>query len=344
MGPGTGPGAGPGAGSGAGPGAGEQSLRGRASAARPSAYDDEPVELPPADPYELADLVPDTVLDGARCGVATLRAVSSRGESARRRGEPRRDAMLTARFGAGPGALLLVVLASGAGAAEGAHRAARELCEWIGGAVGRSHERLVDDIRTGNRGALKSGLHRLTDRGLGRLRARAAELGVDPAEYTAAPRCLLLPADPDCRTRVFFGAGEGGVFRLRAGAWQDLEPTGPEPDTVGGPVVGFGGAAQPPAQAAEVPGTMRLGIAVPGTGPAAAPFRFRASVARPGDVLLMSGGGLAAPLRGRPELAGHLAERWAQSGPPGLAAFLADTRTRVNGYADDRTAAAVWEA
>ncbi|MGY0057503.1 protein phosphatase 2C domain-containing protein [Streptomyces sp. LZ34] len=331
-------------------------------APQPSAYGDEPVELPLADPYELADLVPDTVLDGARCGAATLRAVSSRGESARRRGEPRRDALLTARFGAGPGALVLVALTTGpgsAGAAEGAHGAARELCEWIGGAVGRSHARLVDDIRTGNRGALKSGLHRLTDRGLGRLRARAAELGADPAQYTVALRCLLLPADPACRIRVFFGAGDGGVFRLRAGAWQDLEPAGPEQDTVGGPVVGFGGTAQPaaqpapqpPAQAAVAPPTMSLGIATPGTGPApgpapvpAAPFRFRASVARPGDVLLMCGGGLAEPLRGRPELAGHLAARWAEGEPPGLAAFLADTRTRVNGYADDRTAAAVWEA
>jgi hypothetical protein len=150
---------------------------------------------------------------------------------------------------------------------------------------------------------------------------------------------------------VFFGAGDGGVFRLREGAWQDLEPAGPEQDTVGGPVVGFGGAAWPvvASQAAEAPSTMSFGIATPGTGPApdpvpAAPFRFRASIARPGDVLLMCGGGLAEPLRVRPELAGHLAERWAQGEPPGLAAFLADTRTRVNGYADDRTAAAVWEA
>ncbi|MDT0543136.1 protein phosphatase 2C domain-containing protein [Streptomyces lonegramiae] len=313
---------------------------------------DEPIVPPPADPYELADLVPDTVLDGARCGAATLRAVSSRGESARRGGEPRRDVLLMARFGSGPGALVLVALAGGAGGvggADGAHQAARELCEWIGGAVGRSHAQLVDDIRSGNRGALKSGLHRLTDRGLGRLRARAAELGLDPAEYASALRCLVLPADPDCRIRVAFGVGDGGLFRLRAGVWQDLEPAEPEPDTAGGPVLGFGSATR---AAAGSPPTMDLGIATPGTGPApgpapvpaAAPFRFRASVARPGDVLLMCGRGLAEPLRGRPELAGHLAERWAEAAPPGLAEFLADTRTRVEGYADDRTAAAVWEA
>ncbi|MEU1788508.1 protein phosphatase 2C domain-containing protein [Streptomyces sparsogenes] len=289
---------------------------GRGPAGPPPADAFEPGVLPCADAYEWADLGPDTVLDGARCGAATLRAVSSRGESARRRGEPRQDALLTARFGAGPGGLVLVALAGGAPGAVGAHRAAREVCEWIAGAVGRSHARLVDDIRTGNRGALKSGLHRLTDRALGRLRAHAAELGLDPAEYAASPRCLLLPTDPDCRTRVVFGAGDGGLFRLRGGAWQDLEPAapGPEAEAVG-----------------DVPAP-------------AAPFRFRASVARPGDVLLMCGGGLAEPLRARPALAGHLARRWTEAEPPGLAAFLADTRTRVEGYADDRTAAAVWEA
>ncbi|MBO0515411.1 hypothetical protein J0695_26980, partial [Streptomyces beijiangensis] len=67
-------------------------------------------------------------------------------------------------------------------------------------------------------------------------------------------------------------------------------------------------------------------------------------VARPGDTLLLCSGGLAEPLRGEPALAKELAERWAPGDPPGLAAFLADIQLRVKGYADDRTAAAVWEA
>ncbi|NMO36115.1 protein phosphatase 2C domain-containing protein, partial [Streptomyces sp. GMY01] len=78
--------------------------------------------------------------------------------------------------------------------------------------------------------------------------------------------------------------------------------------------------------------------------PPRAPFRFRASLARPGDVLLMCTDGLADPLRGEPELAARLAGRWSDAAAPGLAAFLADAQTRVKGYADDRTAAAVWEA
>ncbi|MFI2239575.1 protein phosphatase 2C domain-containing protein [Streptomyces chrestomyceticus] len=210
----------------------------------------EPMALPTADPAALDDLVPDTELDGAGYGPLTLRAASLRGEAARRRAEPRGDALLTARFGAGQHALILVAVATAAGgdggayAYAGAHRAARDVCRWIGGAVGRSYPRLAEDVRTGDRCALKSGLHRLTDRSYGRLRAYAGEHGLEPEQYTAALRCLLLPADPACRTRVFFGVGAGGFLRLRDGAWQDLEPAPPRDDAAAagdGPHVTGGG-------------------------------------------------------------------------------------------------------
>ncbi|WP_374286421.1 protein phosphatase 2C domain-containing protein, partial [Streptomyces sp. UNOB3_S3] len=310
---------------------------------RPPTYEAEPTSWPPADPGGLEDLVPDTVLDGARYGAMTLRAGSLRGDSARYRGEPRRDALLTARFGAGDDALLLVAMASGARAAEGAHRAARELCAWLGGAVGRSHARLVEDIHAGRRDELKSGLHRLTDRTYGRLRVRAAELGLRPTEYTAGLRCLLLPVDVRCRTRVFFGVGPGGLFRLREGAWQDLDPEPREPaaEAEAEPLAGYDVADRI---------TVDLGIPTPGTAPVidpaevpSEPFRFRASIARPGDALLLCSAGLADPLRGEAELGVRLAERWARPEPPGLAEFLADVQLRVKGYADDRTACAVWE-
>ncbi|MER5767173.1 protein phosphatase 2C domain-containing protein [Streptomyces sp. NPDC001985] len=276
----------------------------------PPTYEAEPTALPSATPENLPHLVADTVLDGARYGTCTLRAVSARGDSARYRGEVRREALLTARFGSGSAALVLVAVGSGARGTAGAHLAAADACRWIGGAIGRSHARLSEDIRTGRRGDLRSGLQRLTERGLGKLRATAAERGVDPAEYTAGLRCLLLSADPDCRTRIFFGVGPGALLRLRGGVWQDIEPTAPAPE----------------------PRTPE-------------PFRFRASAARPGDTLLLCGPGLADPLRSEPRLAAELARRWAGPGePPGLAAFLADTQLRVKGYADDRTAAAVWES
>lgn len=323
---------------------------------RPPTYDAEPVALPVSGPGDLDGLVADTVLDGARYGTYTLRAASVRGDSARFRGEPRRDALLTARFGAGEGSLVLVAVAGGARAAEHAHLAADDACRWIGGAVGRSHTRLSDDIRAGRRGDLKSGLHRLTDRTYGKLRARAAELGIDANAYTVGLRCLLLSADPECRTRVFFGVGDGGLFRLRDGAWQDLEPLVPPAGAGGGdPVVGFGSAPKGGAESEEGPGgdrlTMDLQITTPPSPyiegplpPPAEPFRFRASVARPGDTLLLCSNGLAEPMRGEPALAEELAGRWSIPGAPGLAAFLADTQTRVKGYADDRTSAAVWEA
>ncbi|MGW2522967.1 protein phosphatase 2C domain-containing protein [Streptomyces sp. NPDC001617] len=312
----------------------------------PPTYAAEPTALPPADPDDLDDLVADTVLDGARYGACTLRAVSVRGDSARYRGEPRRDSLLTARFGSAENALILVAMATGARATPGAHRAAAEACHWIGRAVGRSHARLAEDLRAARRGDLKSGLHRLTDRSLGKLRASAVEQGIDPEEYSATLRCLLLPADPECRTRVFFGVGAGGLFRLRDGDWQDIEPR--VTDTTGEPVVGFGSL---PAETPEGDRlTMDLGIPTPPSPydpapePPREPFRFRASVARPGDTLLMCTGGLAEPLRGEPDLCRYLTGRWSGPVPPGLAAFLADTQVRVKGYADDRTAAAVWEA
>ncbi|WP_229323324.1 protein phosphatase 2C domain-containing protein, partial [Streptomyces sp. UNOC14_S4] len=311
---------------------------------RPPTYDAEPTAWPEGDPGSLVDAVPDTALDGACYGAVTLRAASLRGDSARYRGEPRRDALLTTRFGEGDGALVFVAMASGTRMAGEAHRAARDICAWLGGAVGRSHTRLSDDIRGGRRGELKSGLHRLTDRSYGRLRARAAELGLLPEEYTAAVRCVLFTADPACRTRVFFGVGAGGLFRLRENAWQDLDPEPGDAVTPGEPYVGYGPAP-------EDRMTIDLGIPTPGITPAVEPpevpgepFRFRASVARPGDVLLLCSAGLAEPMRGEPELGAEFARRWGGGEAPGMAAFLGDAQLRVTGYADDRTACAFWEA
>ncbi|MGH3310122.1 MAG: protein phosphatase 2C domain-containing protein [Streptomyces sp.] len=297
---------------------------------RPPTYDAEPATLPIADPAALAELVPDTVLDGARYGGLTLRAASLRGDSARHRGALRRDALLTARFGSGESALLLVAVAAGGRNATGGHRAAREICHAIGGVTGRSHARLAEDIRADRRGALRSGLQRLTDRCYGRLRAQAAALGVAPEEYTADLRCLLLSADPRCRTRVFFGAGAGGLFRLRSGAWQDIEPEPPGP-----------GLELDPAEPGDPAGPA---VPPPAHWPPE-PFRFRATVAQRGDTLLLCSPGLAGPLRGEPAFADQLARSWAhRAEPPGLAAFLADVQLRVRGFADDRTAVAVWEA
>ncbi len=258
---------------------------------RAPAYEAETAEWPPADPDRLDDPRPDTLLDGARYRRFTLRVTATRGDAARYRGRPRSEALLTARFGTGDDALLFVALARG--------EAAEDACRVMGGAVGRSFPRLTGDIRAADRGALKSGLQRLTDRAYGTLRGRTA----DPEGPALSVRCLLLPVDPGCRLRVVFGTGAGGLFRLRDGGWQDLDPERAEPG-----------------------------------------FRFRASDARPGDVLLMCGAGFAEPMLRVPELSARLAERWAPPcTPPGLPGFLADVTTRARGFGDDRGAVGVWE-
>ncbi|MFE7318414.1 protein phosphatase 2C domain-containing protein [Streptomyces sp. NPDC057555] len=191
---------------------------------------DDACGFPEADPEALDELVPDTVLDGAAFGSLAVRGVSQRGAGARRRGEARRDAFLTARFGAGRDALLLIAVATGSSAAaRTAPRAAQDACAWLGRAVGRSATQLARDLRGGRSDALRTGLQRLTDRGYGTLRGRGAEADAADGTHPAALRCLLLSADPDCRTRVCFGVGAGGFFRLREGGWEDLEPDDAEP-------------------------------------------------------------------------------------------------------------------
>ncbi|WP_308117325.1 protein phosphatase 2C domain-containing protein [Streptomyces fuscigenes] len=222
----------------------------------------------------------------------------------------------------------------------------------MGEAVCRSHARLADDIKDGRAEALKSGLNRLTDRTYGKLRARAAERGLDPAEYATSLRCLLLPADPRVRLRVFFGVGTGGLFRLRDHEWEDLEPGLPQ--SADGPGEPEGGAG-PLGLPAEDPDDERLTLdfGIPPVRPPVVeapvpppdqPFRFHASTARAGDTLLLCGDGFAEPLRGEPGMAGALSARWSAYEAPGLVEYLADVQLRAKGYADDRTAVAVWEA
>ena len=363
----------------------------------------EEAEFPVADPSALADLLPGTVLDGGRHGACTVRAVSRRGPAAEARGLPRGEALLTVRFGTGAGALLLVAVAAGPVGIPGAHRAAREACHSIARSVGRSHVRLGEDIRAGRRGALKSGLSRLADRSYGKLRAQAAALGLAPDTYTAELRCLLVPEDPACALRVFFGVGEGGLFRLREGEWQDLEPPAPReaedaedknPDSrlpAAGPRYGrtsddddprhalgraweapsadatasvsdadtLPGDAPLPAADRGAPDPARAAAAVGGVQAEAPhtrskPYRFRATEARRGDVLLLCSTGIARLLRDDRPLAAHLRSAWKPGAPaPPLPRFFADldveelpgrTAAFDETYPEDRTAAAVWES
>ncbi|MFF4649142.1 protein phosphatase 2C domain-containing protein [Streptomyces sp. NPDC001380] len=309
---------------------------------RPPTYDAEPSALPPADPEGLGDLVPDTVVEGARYGSLTLRAAAVRGDSARYRGEPRRDALLVARFGEGPDSMLVALVAGAPRGAGTPPTAAVQACRHLAAALGRSRAELVADLRGGARDGLRFGLQRLVARAAQQLRPADPDPDPEPAapadprrprEDAAPPgpaggapagpeadagalHCVLVPLDPSVGDRVCFGTGPGGLFLLRRGHWVDAYGArllhDPHPD-------GREGAAPP--------------------DPA---FRFRLVTASPGDVLMLATEGLAEPVREEPAVARFLADHWSQPHPPGTVDFLRQLQVRAKGYAGDRAAAVFW--
>ncbi|MFD0256984.1 protein phosphatase 2C domain-containing protein [Kitasatospora indigofera] len=309
---------------------------------RPPTYGPEPTAVPPADPQELGPIVPDTALEGAQYGASTLRAVSVRGDSARYRGEPRRDSLLVTRFGDGPDGLLLAAL-GGFGRVDG-HPAppAREItaataeaCRHLAAAIGRSRAELAADLRDGARDRLRYGLQRLATSASAPLRAVAGPAAAplpereDPAASATdgeAPdpaqpgslHCLLISLDPEASYRAAFGIGPGGLYLLRSGHWIDAYAARllHHPD------------GRPSVPEAPVPDPR--------------PFRFRLVPATPGDILLLCTPGLAGPIAEEPAVAHFLASHWAHPHPPGTVDFLRQVQVRAKGYADDRTAAAVW--
>ncbi|MFE2916561.1 PP2C family serine/threonine-protein phosphatase [Kitasatospora indigofera] len=309
---------------------------------RPPTYGPEPTAVPPADPQELGPIVPDTALEGAQYGASTLRAVSVRGDSARYRGEPRRDSLLVTRFGDGPDGLLLAAL-GGFGRVDG-HPAppAREItaataeaCRHLAAAIGRSRAELAADLRDGARDRLRYGLQRLATSASAPLRAVAGPAAAplperaDPAASApdgeapdpAQPgslHCLLISLDPEASYRAAFGIGPGGLYLLRSGHWIDAYAARllHHPD------------GRPSVPEAPVPDPR--------------PFRFRLVPATPGDILLLCTPGLAGPIAEEPAVAHFLASHWAHPHPPGTVDFLRQVQVRAKGYADDRTAAAVW--
>ncbi|MEV4557718.1 protein phosphatase 2C domain-containing protein [Kitasatospora sp. NPDC049285] len=302
---------------------------------RPPTYEAEPTALPAADPESLAALVPDTALEGAQFGATTLRAVSIRGDSARYRGEPRRDALLTVRFGEGEDGLVLAVLAAPArrANAQWGSAAAADAARQLASAIGRSREALSADLRAGARDRLRYGLQRIALQAAVRLRSAAETAGEAegdategaaleqaeaPLEELASLHCLLVSTDPAATHRAAFGTGPGGLYLLRSGHWIDAYAARllHHPD------------GQPPLP--------------PAARPAARPFRFRLVPATAGDILLLCTPGLAEPIAEEPAVAHFLSSHWAHPHPPGSVDFLRQIQVRAKGYADDRTAAAIW--
>ncbi|MFI9160680.1 hypothetical protein [Kitasatospora aureofaciens] len=294
---------------------------------RPPTYGPEPTAVPEADPGALSTVVPDTALEGAQYGTTVLRAVSVRGDSARYRGEPRRDSLLVTRFGDGPDGLLLAVLA-GYDRTDGAEdesftaqavaAATGEACRQLAAAIGRSRAGLAADLRDGARDRLRYGLQRLATGAAAPLRALAPRKEGDDSPFPASLHCLLVSLDPAAGYRAAFGVGPGGLYLLRSGHWIDAYAARllHHPD------------GQPPVPEAPVPDPR--------------PFRFRLVPATPGDILLLCTPGLSHPIADEPAVAHFLSAHWAHPHPPGTVDFLRQVQVRAKGYADDRTAAAIW--
>ncbi|MEU3572741.1 hypothetical protein AB0E96_30605 [Kitasatospora sp. NPDC036755] len=298
---------------------------------RPPTYGPEPTAVPEADPGALRALVPDTVLDGAQYGSSVLRAASVRGDSARYRGEPRRDALLVTRFGEGLEGLLLAVLGgfdrTGDGEGDGEEdavgpeavaAATGEACRQLAAAIGRSRAGLAADLHDGARDRLRYGLQRLATGAAAPLRALTPRVEGEDTPSPGSLHCLLTSLDPDAAFRAAFGVGPGGLYLLRSGHWIDAYAARllHHPD------------GQPPVPEAPVPGPR--------------PFRFRLVPATPGDILLLCTPGLARPIADEPAVAHFLSTHWAHPHPPGTVDFLRQVQVRAKGYADDRTAAAIW--
>ncbi|WP_167536400.1 protein phosphatase 2C domain-containing protein [Streptomyces ficellus] len=292
------------------------------SGARPPRYPPRPGALPGVREDLDAAVVPDIVLDGATHGPLTVRAASVRGDSHRWEREPRQDALCVTRLGGGEphDSLLLLAVADGVGSAARSHVGSQTACRTVAGLLDTCAEQLVQAVRDGADTMLTALVSSAVGRTAEALDRLAAERGEPPAAFSTTLRALLVPLDPAIRNRGFFAVGDGGLARLRGGAW-DLDPTGREADGPGGGVIDTRTAALPTARHTEAHVL----------GPAA-----------PGDVLVLSTDGLSSPLAGERQVRDFLAAAWGGE-PPEPADFLWQTQFRAKSYDDDRTAVCLWE-
>ncbi|MFI8370535.1 protein phosphatase 2C domain-containing protein [Streptomyces sp. NPDC085466] len=273
-----------------------------------------------ADDTVTAAVVPDIVLDGAAHGALTLRAASVRGDSHRYLGEARQDSVMTAHLGEkGAGELLAVAVADGVGSQPLSHLGSHHACRTALWSLGVDAQEVYEALAAGREDLFAEQAERATGCVADRLAGRAAREGLDPVVYSTTLRVLLVPLDPDVRTRGLITVGDGGTALLRDGVW-DLAPGEGGPATDEDRMIDTRTAALPHTRTA----TTRL------------------VDTRPGDVLVVSTDGFSSPLAGEPEMRGFLTGAWS-GGAPEPADFLWQFQYRVKSYDDDRTAAVLWE-
>ncbi|MFI6491825.1 protein phosphatase 2C domain-containing protein [Streptomyces sp. NPDC050564] len=291
------------------------------SGPKPPLYPPEPRGVPAVRRDPTAALIPDMVVDGAGYGALTVRAASVRGDSHRYQSEPRQDSLAVVRLGApGPDELLLLMVADGVGSAARSHVGSQEACRLTAMQLDSASAELAEALREGDRSRFTASVDAEVGRVATLLAHHAQERGDDPAAYATTLRALLVPLDPEVRTRGFLAVGDGGTARLRDAEW-DLSLTDPE----------HGGDGMIDTRTAALPHSHRARVSL--LGPAL-----------PGDVLVLCTDGLSTPLAGDAGMRDFLRSAWGTGAVPAPADFLWQLQYRVKSYDDDRTAVVLWEA
>ncbi|MEK2489451.1 protein phosphatase 2C domain-containing protein [Kitasatospora purpeofusca] len=283
---------------------------------KPPAYPAEPTDIPAVRGTDLfGALLPDTVVDGGRFGQVDVRAASVRGDSHRYAAECRQDAALIVRADE----LLLVAVADGVGSQPHSHHGSNGIVRLLAKQVLPKADILLGLLRSGAAADFASLTSRLVAAAADELTREAERFGHPPKSWSTTLRALLVPIDPEIRTRGFVAVGDGGLLRLREDGWVDLDTDGEDAGTL----ISTRTDCLP--EAYELARTMLI------------------TDTRPGDVLVLCTDGLALPLVKEPELRQFLGRRWVHE-VPGLAEFLWQAQVRVRSYDDDRSVVCLWEA
>ncbi|MBD9703190.1 protein phosphatase 2C domain-containing protein [Streptomyces sp. ID01-12c] len=291
---------------------------------RPPSYPPHPLGRPSVRDSDLfAPFSPVVLLDGAQIGRLTVRAASVRGDSHNWEGSCRQDAMAVTRIGPPEAELLLLAVADGVGSALHSHVGSYQFSRLTAVYLDREAESIHAALCARDGEELRVLATKAVAGAAAELRsawARTAQHQPRPyadQDYATTLHVLLVPTDARIRDRVLFSVGDGGLFVLRDGRWEQGDPEGGE-DLLD-------------------------------TRTEALPHAYRsvkATVLRtaPGEVLLLGTDGITNPLTQKdPEFARHLAGAWGGPEVPSLSDFLWQAQTRAKSYDDDRTVICVWE-
>lgn len=291
---------------------------------RPPSYPPHPLGRPSLrDGDKFAAFSPAVLLDGARLGRLTVRAASVRGDSHNWEGSCRQDAMAVTRIGPPGAEMLLLAVADGVGSAlyshVGSYRFSRLAAVHLDQEAESIHAALCaraeDELRLLATKAVAGAAAELRSAW-----AQSAHHKPRPyadEDYATTLQVLLIPTDPGIRERVLCSVGDGGLFVLREGRWEQ----GEQDD----------GAGLLDTRTEALPHAYRT-------------VRTTLLHTMPGEVLLLGTDGITNPLTQKdPEFAHRLADAWGGPEVPSLSDFLWQAQTRAKSYDDDRTVICVWE-